>query len=354
MDNLNDLLAEAKAAEASDIHLAPNRPPYFRIGGSLRPASEVALTDAHLQAALDLLLKGNAKAQQEFTETQQADFAYALKDNTRFRVNAFRRTGRVAVALRLIMAQVKSVEELNLPGGIVEFAEQRQGFVIVTGPAGEGKSTTLAALVNYINQTRSAHIITIEDPIEFIYSEAKSIIDQREIGRDAVSFACAIRATLRQDPDVILIGELRDRVSMQTALTLAETGHLVMSSLHTNDAAQTVERIIDIFPGRQQSQIRSQLAASLSGVITQRLIPNGKDGLQPAIGIMHATTAIRNAIRENKSHQIEGIIQTSHEAGMQTLDKGIQDLISVNLITKEAAAPFLSGDTSYPATKKRR
>ena len=207
-------------------------------------------------------------------------------------------------------------------------------------------------MINYINQTHSKHIITIEDPIEYLFTEALSLIDQREIGRDAVSFPVAIRATLRQDPDVILIGELRDRESMQTALTLAETGHLVMASLHTNDAAQTIERIIDIFPGRQQSQIRSQLAASLSGVITQRLIPTGKGGRIPAVGIMRATTAIRNAIRENKTHQIEGIIQTSQESGMQTLDKSIYDIISVNLITKEAAQPYLSPEATF--TKKRK
>jgi twitching motility protein PilT len=346
MDKLNDLLAEAKIAGASDVHLAPGRPPYFRIDGQLRKAAETVLTDEHMQAVVKQMVEGNQKAQQEFTAKQQTDFSYSLKDKTRFRVNAFYRTGRLAVALRLIMAHTKTIEELHLPGGILEFAEMRQGFLLVTGPAGEGKSTTLAALVNYINQTRSEHIISIEDPIEYLFTEALSIIDQREIGRDAVSFPAAIRATLRQDPDVILIGELRDRSSMQTALTLAETGHLVMASLHTNDAAQTIQRIIDIFPASQQSQVRSQLAASLSGVITQRLIPTGKGGRLPAIGIMRATTAIRNAIREDKAHQIEGIIQTSHEVGMQTLDKSIQDLVSVNLITKEAARLYLSPDAA--------
>lgn len=346
MDKLNDLLAEAKAAGASDVHLAPDRPPYFRIDGQLQPAANTVLTDAHLKAALEQLVKDHPKAQQELTDLAQADFSYALADNTRFRVNAFQRTGHTAIALRLILSEIKTVEQLNLPGGILEFAELRQGFLLVTGPAGEGKSTTLAALINYINQTRGEHIITIEDPIEYLFTEAKSIIDQREIGRDAVSFPAAIRATLRQDPDVILIGELRDRESMQTALTLAETGHLVMTSLHTNDAAQTIARIIDIFPASQQSQIRSQLAASLSGVITQRLIPTGKGGRLPAVGIMLGTTAIRSAIREDKIHQIEGIIQTSQEAGMQTLDKSIHDLIAANLVAKETAAPYLSTETS--------
>jgi len=348
MEKLNDLLAEAKAARASDVHLAPNRPPYFRIDGQLQPASDTTLTDEHLQTVIDQLLKDNTKAQQELAANQQTDFSYSLSDNTRFRVNAYHRTGHFAVALRLILAELKTIEELNLPGGILEFAELRQGFLLVTGPAGEGKSTTLAALVNYINQTRSEHIITIEDPIEYLFTEAKSIIDQREIGRDAVSFPVAIRATLRQDPDVILIGELRDRESMQTALTLAETGHLVMASLHTNDAPQTIQRIIDIFPASQQSQIRSQLAASLSGVVTQRLIPTGKGGRLPAVGIMLATTAIRNAIREDKAHQIEGIIQTSQESGMQTLDKSIHDMISARLVTQESAQPYLSPEVNYP------
>ncbi len=351
MDKLNDLLAEAKAAGASDVHLAPNRPPYFRVDGQLLKAADAALTDDHLKTVIDVLLKNNSKSQQELDTNQQTDCSYSLPDNTRFRVNAFYRTGHFAVALRLISAKLKTIEELNLPGGILEFAELRQGFLLVTGPAGEGKSTTLAALVNYINQTRSEHIITIEDPIEYLFTEVKSIIDQREIGRDAVSFPAAIRATLRQDPDVILIGELRDRESMQTALTLAETGHLVMASLHTNDAAQTIERIIDIFPASQQSQIRSQLAASLSGVITQRLIPTGKGGRLPAVGIMLATTAIRNAIREDKAHQIEGMIQTSQESGMQTLDKSINDMIAVNLITKEAAQPYLTPEISYAKNK---
>lgn len=347
MDNFDNLLAEAKAAGASDVHLASKRPPYFRIDGKLQKASDTILKKENISAILEQLLAQNPNAKKQLTANYQTDFAYAISDGTRFRVNVFNRTGRQAVALRLIPSEVKTVEELNLPGGVLQFAELKQGFLLVTGPAGEGKSTTLAAIVEYINTTRSEHIITIEDPIEYLFQEDKSIIDQRELGRDAVSFPEAIRATLRQDPDVILIGELRDRESTQTALTLAETGHLVFASLHTNDAAQTVQRIIDTFPATQQSQIRSQLAASMSGVISMRLLPSVETGRIPAVGIMVATTAIRNAIREDKTHQIEGIIQTSQELGMQTLAKSIRDLVTAKLVTEEDARPYLPENT-YP------
>lgn len=344
MDNFDNLLAEAKASDASDVHIASNRPPYFRINGQLQKASKTVLKKENISAIIDQLLAKNPNAKKQLAESYQADFSYSISDGTRFRVNAFNRTGRYAVALRLIPGEVKTVEELNLPGGILQLAELKQGFVLVTGPAGEGKSTTLAAMISYINTTRSEHIITIEDPIEYLFQEKKSIIDQREIGKDTISFPEAIRATLRQDPDVILIGELRDRESTQTALTLAETGHLVFASLHTNDAAQTVQRIIDTFPASQQTQIRSQLAASMSGVISIRLLPSSKMGRIPAVGIMIASTAIRNAIREDKTHQIEGIIQTSQELGMQTLTKSIRDHVAAKLVTEEDAKPYLSED----------
>ena len=353
MDNFNDLLAEAKASNASDVHVASKRPPYFRTNGKLHQVSETVLKQADIKAIIDQLFAKNPAAKKQLEENFQADFAYSISDGTRFRVNAFYRTGRYAVALRLIPGKVKTVEELNLPGGVLQFAELKQGFVLVTGPAGEGKSTTLAAIVSYINSNRSEHIITIEDPIEYLFQEDKSIIDQREIGRDAVSFPEAIRATLRQDPDVILIGELRDRESTQTALTLAETGHLVLASLHTNDAAQTVQRIIDTFPASQQSQIRSQLAASMSGVISIRLLPSKKEGRIPAVGIMVASTAIRNAIREDKTHQIEGIIQTSQELGMLTLERSVRDLVTANLVSKEDARPYLPRDV-YPEKSKKQ
>jgi len=353
MNNFDDLLAEAKLSGASDIHVALDRPPYIRIDGQLQAAGQEPFTKTDISNIQKKLIGQNQRAQQHLAEQQQADFSYAIADGTRFRVNVFIRRGQFAAALRLIPSEIKSVEELNLPGGILHFAELRQGFLLLTGPAGEGKSTALAAMINYINQTRSEHIITIEDPIEYTFTEAKSLIDQRELGRDASSFPAAIRATLRQDPDVILIGELRDRESMQTALTLAETGHLVMASLHTNDAAQTVERIIDIFPPSQQSQIRSQLAAALSGVVTMRLLPSLKGGRIPAVGIMVATTAIRNAIREDKSHQIEGIIQTSQEFGMQTLTKNIQDLVATKLVDEEVAQPYLTENTISPMKDRK-
>jgi len=341
MTTLDNLLTEAKNTGASDVHIASGRAPFFRITGKLQQAGDKAYKHDDVKATLNQLLSTNPVAKEEFNNNFQADFSYATPDGTRFRVNAFNRTGQYAIALRLIPSEIKNIEELNLPSSILQFSELRQGFVLVTGPAGEGKSTTLAAIINHINNNRSEHIITIEDPIEYLFQENKSIIDQREIGRDATSFPEAIRATLRQDPDVILIGELRDRESMQTALTLSETGHLALASLHTNDAAQTVQRIIDIFPSAQQSQIRSQLAASISGVVSMRLLPAQKGGLIPAIGIMTASVAIRNAIREDKTHQIKGIIQTSHELGMQTLEKSIHELVAAKLVSEDSAKPYL-------------
>jgi twitching motility protein PilT len=347
MDNFDNLLAEAKVAGASDVHVTVNREPYFRINGKLQKAGDSVLKKENIETILKQLLATNPKARKELDDNLQADFSYQIPDGTRFRVNAFNRIGDFAIALRLISNEVKTIEELNLPASVLQFAELKQGFVLVTGPAGEGKSTTLAAILSYINSSRSEHIITIEDPMEYIFKEEQSIIDQREIGRDAASFPEAIRATLRQDPDVILIGELRDRESTQTALTLAETGHLVLASLHTNDAPQTVQRIIDTFPATQQSQIRSQLAASLSGIISIRLLPAQNGGRIPAVGIMTASIAIRNAIREDKTHQIEGIIQTSQELGMQTFTKGVQDLLAAGLISEEDVRPYLPEGEAY-------
>jgi twitching motility protein PilT len=259
----------------------------------------------------------------------------------------------MAAALRLVPNEIKTIEDLNIPPHVLQFAEQKQGFVLAAGPTGHGKSTTLAALIDHINNYRSEHILTIEDPIEYQFTDKKSIVDQRELGRDADSFAKAIRATLRQDPNVILIGELRDLESMQTALTLAETGHLVFSTVHTNDAAQTISRIIDSFPANQQPQIRSQLANVLTGVISQRLLPWTKGGLIPAVEIMVASTAIRNAVREDKIHQIIGIMQTSSDLGMQTLDASIQALVDAGAVSSEEARPYMLVDKAAVTESKQ-
>lgn len=337
----NALLKQAVDKQASDVHVAPGRPPAIRIDGELNNAADAALQASDIESVIKVLIDGNKRAQEHFEKNSQADFSYALDDGTRFRVNVYRRLGNVAVALRLIPKEIKNLEQLGLPPQLVEFAEMKQGFVLVVGPAGHGKSTTLAALIDHINQTRREHIITIEDPIEYQFQEKNCLIDQREIGQDALNFAQAARATLRQDPNVIMIGELRDLETMSTAITIAETGHLVFGTLHTNDAAQTVERLIDSFPPVQQRQVRSQLSVALSGVISQRLLPRQGGGRIPAIEIMVATPAIRNVIREGTIHQIPGIIQTNAKAGMQTLDSHLQYLIDKKLVDLKAARSYL-------------
>ena len=342
MRNIQDLLREAKDAGASDIHITVNRPPNFRVDGTLHEVGEEVLSPSEADGMMKELMGDNERIATDFASHQQADFAYALDDGTRFRVNIFLHLGVMSAALRLIPAQIRTIEDLHLPPQISQFAELKQGFVLMAGPAGHGKSTTMAALIEYINQQRRDHIITVEDPIEYMFSDAQSIIDQREIGRDATSFADAIRSTLRQDPNIIMIGELRDLESMRTAITVAETGHLVFATLHTNDAAQTVERLIDSFPAEQQPQIRSQLSATLSGVVSLRLLPWQEGGRIPAVEIMIATTAIKNVIREGNAHQVMGIIQTSADVGMQTLDASLQALVDSGAVRLQDARPYFS------------
>lgn len=342
MRTINDLLQEAKEAGASDVHISIRRPPYFRVDGLLRAVGSEAISEEEGKQMFAKLLEGNPQGIEQLEKARQADFSYALSDGTRFRVNVFYHLGKIAAALRLISSTIRTVEELHLPPQVLNFTSFKQGFVLVVGPAGHGKSTTLAALIDHINQQRADHIITIEDPIEYAFHDNQSIIDQREVGHDAVTFADAIRATLRQDPNVIMVGELRDLESMRTAITVAETGHLVFATLHTNDAAQTVERIIDSFPSSQQGQIRSQLAGALTGVISQRLLPWTSGGRIPAIEIMVASAAIRNVIREGNYHQILGIIQTSSDSGMQTLDTSLQSLIDAGAIRLEDARPYFT------------
>ena len=342
MRAINDLLQEAASSGASDVHISTDRPPFFRVDGVLRPVGESLITSQEADTIVQTLLADHKRSQTELAARRQTDFSYGLADGTRFRVNVFYHLGTLSVALRLIPGTIRSVEELHLPPQILNFAELKQGFVLIVGPAGHGKSTTLAALVEYINQQRAEHVITVEDPIEYLFHDAKSIIDQREVGRDAEGFAPAIRATLRQDPNVIMIGELRDLESISTAITVAETGHLVFGTLHTNDAGQTVERLIDSFPSNQQRQIRSQLSGAISGVVSQRLLPWTQGGRIPAVEIMVATAAIRNVIREGNYHQILGIIQTSSDVGMQTLDSSLQALLDAGAVRPDDARPYFS------------
>lgn len=342
MRAIDDLLREAKDAGASDVHVSLGRPPYFRIDGVLQPVGEAPLTEAEAGEMINQLIKGDERNLKTLQLVRQVDFSYAVAGGTRFRVNVFYHLDHLSASLRLIPNEIRTVEQLHLPPHILHFADVKQGFVLMVGPAGHGKSTTLAALIDYINLNRREHIITIEDPIEYQFVDKQSIVDQREVGHDAESFASAIRATLRQDPNVIMIGEIRDLESMQTAITVAETGHLVFATIHTNDAAQTVERIIDSFPPDQQHQIRSQLASALSGVISQRLLPWTAGGRIPAVEIMIATAAIRNVIREGNTHQIMGIIQTSSDVGMQTLDASLQALVDAGAVRLEDARAYFS------------
>lgn len=342
MRTIDDLLKEAEQAGASDIHITQGRTPFFRVDGKLQPVGETPIAPEEAAEMMKVLMGDSTTNQEDLKKWRQCDFSYAIASGTRFRVNVFSHLNQLSAALRLIPTTIRTVEELHLPPQILHFAELKQGFVLMVGPAGHGKSTSLAALIDYINQNRQEHIITIEDPIEYQFTDKRSIVDQREIGHDAASFASAIRSTLRQDPNVIMIGEIRDLESMQTALTVAETGHLVYATLHTNDAGQTIERIIDSFPSEQQRQVRSQLANALSGVISQRLLPWTAGGRIPAVEIMMTTTAIRNVIREGNIHQVLGIIQTSSDVGMQTLDASLQALVDAGAVKLEDARPYFS------------
>lgn len=339
---IDDLLREAKDAGASDVHVTAGRTPFFRIDGALQTVGSEVIQKEEGAQMIKTLLRDKDRLLEQLHTDQQTDFSYALSDGTRFRVNVFSHLGVFSASLRLIPKDIRTIEDLHLPPQITQFAELKQGFVLMAGPAGHGKSTTMAALIDYINKSRRDHIITIEDPIEYQFTDDQSIIDQREIGHDASSFASAIRATLRQDPNVIMIGELRDLESMRTAITVAETGHLVFATLHTNDAAQTVERLIDSFPSVQQHQVRSQLSTTLSGVVSMRLLPWVEGGRIPAVEIMIATTAVRNVIREGNTHQIMGIIQTSADVGMQTLDASLQALVDAGAVRLQDARPYFS------------
>ena len=345
MRTIDDLLREAQEAGASDIHVSAGRPPFFRVDGHLQPVGDNPITAEESKQIMKVLTEGNLQSNEALKEYRQHDFSYALLGGPRFRVNIFYHVNELSAALRLIPTKIRTIEELHLPPQVLHFAELKQGFVLMVGPAGHGKSTTLAALVDYINHNRREHIITIEDPIEYAFTDALSIIDQREVGHDAEGFASAIRATLRQDPNVIMIGEIRDLESMQTAITVAETGHLVFATLHTNDAGQTIERLIDSFPPEQQRQVRSQLANALSGVVSQRLLPWTAGGRIPAIEILITTTAVRNVIREGNIHQILGITQTSSDVGMQTLDASLQALVDAGAVRLEDARPYFSATT---------
>ncbi|KKU40549.1 MAG: twitching motility protein, partial [Candidatus Azambacteria bacterium GW2011_GWD2_46_48] len=325
---LEDLLMTVIKQNASDLHFSVARRPTLRIDGELVPLSQkpILTPDATKKLVDSLLTKEQAE---KLEREREVDFSYSFKDKGRFRINVFYQRNFLGAALRLIPAEIRTVEQLRLPPIINQFTRYNQGFFLVVGPSGHGKSTTLAALVDEINHKRNDHIITIEDPIEYLFLQDRCIVDQREVGSDTLSFHRALRAVLRQDPDVIMVGELRDPETMSTAITAAETGHLVFASIHTNNASQTIDRIIDSFPSGQQNQIRTQLSATLLGVFSGGRIPVGE--------LLIANAAVRNLIRENKSHQIDLVIETSAEEGMISLNRALVEMVKQREISLEQA-----------------
>lgn len=321
---------------ASDLHIASGSPPRLRIDGALTPLPEVeALTPPETQRLAYSLL--NDAQRQQFEDSQELDFAFGIQDLGRFRGNLYRERGAVAAAIRGLPHHIRPFDELGLPPVVTHLAGRPKGLILVTGPTGSGKSTTLAAMIDKINAERPAHIMTVEDPIEFVHPHKRSLVNQREIATDTRSFRNALRAILRQDPDVVLIGEMRDLETIAAALSLAESGHLTLGTLHTNSCAQTMHRIIDAFPPEQQDQIRAQLALVLEGVLSQALIPRSGGGRAMALEVMVATPAIRNLVRENKVHQIYGTMQSSVGAGMQTMNASLAALVKRRVISGEDA-----------------
>jgi twitching motility protein PilT len=332
-----DLLMEVIARRASDLHITAGAKPTIRVRGRL-----VALDDYPVLTPTDtreIVYSILTNDQRQRLETDwQIDFAYSIPGHARFRVNAYFQRAAIGAAFRLIPFSINTIDELGLPSVIHDFTKKPRGFVLFTGPTGSGKSTSLAAIIDEINETREDHILTIEDPIEFLHSHKKCLVNQRELGADAQSFAAGLKAALRQDPDVILVGEMRDLETISTALTAAETGHLVFATLHTQDAPQTIDRIIDVFPASQQSQVRVQLSVALQGIITQTLLPTADgSGRVAACEVLMPTPAVRNLIREGKTHQIYSVMQTGSATGMQTMDAALASLVSEGKITRALA-----------------
>lgn len=336
---IKELLEITIREQASDLHISVGHYPTLRIAGRLVPLVKMQKLTPEDSENLAFALM-TEEQRQRFLGVKEIDFSYNLAEKARFRINIFFQKGTISAALRQIPGEIPTIEELNLPPLLHSFTKPTQGFVLITGPSSQGKSTTLASLIDEINRIRADHIITIEDPIEYVFEDQKSIIDQREVYQDTLSFARALRSTFRQDPDVIMVGEMRDPETMAIALSAAETGHLVFSTLHTNSASQTIHRIVDSFPAEQQSQIRAQLSGSLLGVISQRLIPRIKGGLIPALEIMLTTPAVANLIRENKTHELPLVVETSAEMGMISLNRYLANLIKAKEISLENALSY--------------
>lgn len=336
---IDDLLTRARKMGASDVHVTVGIPPKCRVNGELMNLTDERILPAVSKALVEQMIPG--RLVERFNREGEVDFSYAIKGVGRFRVNIFKQRGTMSFVIRLVNTEIPDPQSLGLPKSVLDLVTKKRGLILVTGPTGSGKSTTLASMINVINQTQNRHIITLEDPIEYLHSHAKSIVNQREVGIDTQSYAGALRAALREDPDIILVGEMRDLDTIATAVTAAETGHLVFSTLHTIGAVPTIERIIDVFPTHQQSQIRLQLATLLEAIISQQLLPKAdRSGRVAAFEIMYANSAVRNLIREAKPHQIPSIIQTSKQSGMITMDDALYDLFQAHQISAEDAMIF--------------
>lgn len=342
---IRDLLHRAVEGRASDVHITVGIPPVFRINGNLKRTEEASLMVKDIEAIFQSI--ANPSQQAQFAERGELDFSFAIHGLSRFRVNAFRQRGSIAIVIRIVNESIPTLEELEMPEIIKNLARQPRGLVLVTGPTGSGKSTTLAAMISLINHEQASHIITLEDPIEYLHRHDKCIVNQREIHADTQSFSTALRASLREDPDVILVGEMRDSETIATAITAAETGHLVFATLHTGSAAQTIDRIIDVFPPYQQQQIRIQLSVTLRGIIAQQLLPRiDKKGRIAALEILVANPAVRNLIREGKTHQLNSVIQTGAKFGMQPMDVALRDLYRKGMISyEEGLIRAMDGET---------
>ncbi|SFE97442.1 twitching motility protein PilT [Paenibacillus catalpae] len=336
-----DLLKQAHELRASDLHLSVGNAPTFRINGELRKLGDSAITAKEAEAmALRLL---TSEQEDKLRMTGEVDLSLALPGYCRFRLNVYKQRGCISLAARTIPTQIPTIEQLQLPLSLASLSDKHQGLILVTGPTGSGKSSTLAALIDHINRTQAKHIVTLEDPIEFIHTSQSSIIDQREVGQDTGSFSTGLRAALRQDPDVILVGEMRDLETISAAITAAETGHLVLATLHTTDAPQTIDRIIDAFPAHQQGQVRTQLAAVLVTIVSQRLLPKREGtGRACTTEILMNTPAVSNLIRTEKVHQIKSIMQTSRALGMHTLEMSVKELLQSGIVHPSAAKPFMA------------
>ena len=339
MPNIEEILKIAKDAGASDVHITVGIPPKMRVNGKIKtmPFERMMPGDT-----MEILMSIMSESQKErFEERGELDFSYSIPELGRYRVNAFKQRGTAAMAFRLVSSEIPSPESLGVPESVIDLYKSKRGLILVTGPTGSGKSTTLAAIIDKANHNRDAHIITLEDPIEYLHRHDLSIVNQREIGLDSQSYANALRAALREDPDIILVGEMRDFETISVAITAAETGHLVLSTLHTIGAASTVDRVIDVFPPHQQQQIRVQLANTLEAVVSQQLLPKEDgSGRVAAFEVLHSNNAVRNLIREGKSHQLTSVMQTNRKLGMITMDDSIQQLYFSGMVSKETAVQF--------------